>query len=85
MRLPPVLSAAFSWMFVLFHFVEKVIQAINFLLLCVNCIQQRSSMACQNPFHFPSSLPLRQLHTLLDNFRVTASVNEILTEDALSV
>ena len=42
-------------------------------------------MAGQNPFHFRSSLPPRQLHTLLDNFRVTASVNEILTEDAFGV
>ncbi len=70
---------------VLFHFIEKVIQAINFLFLCMNCIQQRPSMAGQNPFHFPSSLPPRQLHTLLDNFRVTASVNESLTEDAFGV
>ena len=85
MRLPPALSAASFGMFVLFHFVEKVIQAINFLLFCMNCIQQCPSMAGQNPFHFLSSLPLRQLHTLLDNFRFTASVNEILTEDALSV
>ena len=85
MRLPPVLSATSFRRFVLFHFVEKVIQAINFLFLCMNCIQQRPSMAGQNPFHFLSSLPPRQLHTLLDNSQVTASVNEILTEDALSV
>ena len=85
MRLPAVLPAASFGMFVLFHFVEKIIQAINFLFLCMNCIQQRPSMAGQNPFHFRCSLPPRQLHTLLDNFRGTASVNEILTEDAFGV